>query len=202
MRAAAGVWRWRRSPLCRATDRREAWVALAALLLMTLVAPALGGVCGVLTDESLQRSARAERAERRATTAVVLGPASASSRVVAGPEGVSDRTARTSVVVRWRAPDGTERRGTVAAPPGRTAPGTGVRIWTDRAGRVVARPMDVPTARAHAVLAGLGAAMLAAGLIECVRRLIVRHMVRARHALIDRTWAEAGPDWGRTGTGT
>lgn len=200
MRAASGVWRWRRNPLCRATDRREAWLALVALLLMALVAPALGGVCGVLADGTLQRSARAERAERRATTALVVGPASA--RFAADPEGASERTARASVVVRWRAPDGTERRATVAAPPGRSAPGSGVRIWTDRAGRAVARPMDGPTARAHAVLAGIGAAMLAAGLIECVRRVVVRRMLRARYARIDRAWAEAGPDWGRTGSGT
>ncbi|MEU9763525.1 hypothetical protein [Streptomyces sp. NPDC047985] len=200
MRAAAGVWRWRHNPLRRATDRREAWVALVALLLMTLVAPALGGVCGALTDDALQRSARAERAQRRATTAVVLGPAAPGH--AADPEGTSERAARASVVARWRAPDGTERRGTVTAPSGRTAPGTGVRIWTDRAGHAVPRPMDAPTARAHAVLAGLGAAMLAAGLIECLRRLIVRHMIRSRHAGIDRAWAETGPDWGRTGTGT
>ncbi|MFI9626162.1 hypothetical protein [Streptomyces sp. NPDC052042] len=203
VRAAEGVWRWRHNPLCRATDRREAWTALVALVLMTLVAPALGAVCGALADDALQRTARAERAERIATTAVVLRPSPASPRPRATePERSSEHSARRSVVARWKAPDGTERRGTVTAPPGRTSPKTVVRIWTDRTGHAVPRPMDAATARSHAVLAGLGAAMLTAGLIESARRLIVRHMVRGRYARIDHAWTETGPDWGRTGTGT
>lgn len=62
--------------------------------------------------------------------------------------------------------------------------------------------MDAATARAHAVLAGIGAMLLAAGLVECIRLLIVRHMVKGRYTRIDRDWAETGPDWGRTGTGS
>ncbi len=201
VRAVVGVWRWRRNPLRRATDRREAWLALTTLLLMVAAAPAVGWVCGTLADDALQGTARAERAQRRPTTAVVLRAAPAEPGFVTDAEGPSEHSARTTVLARWRAPDGAERRGVLAAPSRSAAPGAAVRIWTDRAGRPVPRPMDTATARAHAALAGLGATASAAGLAECGRRLIVRRMVRGRYARIDRAWAAAGPDWGRTGSG-
>ncbi|MFF9348975.1 hypothetical protein [Streptomyces sp. NPDC014734] len=201
VRAAAGVWRWRRNALCRATDRREAWTALVALLLMLSAAPALGWLCDSLTDESLQRTVRAERAERRATTAIVLRAAPAAPRLATDPEVSSEHTSRTSVTARWKAPDGTERSSTVTTLSRRTAPGSAVEIWTDRSGRPVPRPMDAPTARTHAALAGVGVTLLAVGAVEGCRRLIVRRMVRGRYERIDRDWAAAGPDWGRTGTG-
>ncbi|MFF8914690.1 hypothetical protein ACF08M_15545 [Streptomyces sp. NPDC015032] len=202
MRAVSGVWRWRRNPLCRATDRREAWVALVALLLMVPVAPALGWVCGSLTDDALQKSVRVQQARRHATTAVVLHRSPEAPRFAADPEVSSERTSQTLVVARWKAPDGTDRRGTVTTLSRRAEPGAEVEIWTDLDGRPVLRPMDAPTAHTHAALAGFGAMLLTVGLIEGGRRLIVRRMVRARYIRIDRAWAEAGPDWGRTGTGS
>ncbi|MCX4733855.1 hypothetical protein [Streptomyces sp. NBC_01363] len=202
MRAVTGVWRWRHNPLRRATDRREAWVALVALFLMVLAAPALGWVCGAHTDDALQKSVRAQRAGRHATTAVVVRRSPRAPRVVADPEISSERGSQTSVVARWKAPDGTNRRGTVTTSSRKTGPGAEVEIWTDLDGHPVSRPMDAPTARTHAVLAGFGAMLLTLGLIEGVRQLIVRHMVRGRYTRIDRDWAETGPDWGRTGTGS
>ena len=76
------------------------------------------------------------------------------------------------------------------------------RIWTDQQGRTVARPLDSATAATHAALAGFGAAMLAAGLLEGGRRLVVWRMVRRRYARWDQAWDKAGPDWGRTGAGS
>ncbi|MFJ1846853.1 hypothetical protein [Streptomyces sp. NPDC088146] len=202
MRAVAGVWRWRRNPLRRATDRREAWVALVALLLMAAAAPALGWVCGSRTDDALQKSVRVQQARRHATTAVVLHRAPEAPHFVTDPEVSSERTPQTLVVARWKAPDGTDRRGTVTTLSRRTGPGAEVEIWTDLDGRPALRPMDVPTAHTHAALAGFGAMLLAVGLIEGSRRLIVWRMVRGRYIRIDRAWAQAGPDWGRTGTGS
>ncbi|MFD0342245.1 hypothetical protein ACFVH0_26830 [Streptomyces sp. NPDC127117] len=168
---------------------------------MVLAAPALGWACGSYTDDALQKSVRAQQAGRRATTAVVLRRAPRPPRFVTDPE-VSSEHSQTPVVARWKAPDGTARRGTVTASSRKTAPGTKVEIWTDLDGRPASRPMDAPTARTHAVLAGLGATMLAVGLIEGVRQLIVRHMMRSRYTRIDQDWARTGPDWGRTGTGS
>jgi hypothetical protein len=169
---------------------------------MVLAAPAVGWVCGSLTDDALQKSVRAQRAQRHATTAVVVRREPGAPHLVADPEVSSERTTQTSVMARWKAPDGTNRHGTVTTSSRRTDPGAEVEIWTDLDGRPALRPMDASTAHAHAALAGLGAAMLAVGLIESGRRLIVWRMVRGRYNRIDRAWAKAGPDWGRTGTGS
>ncbi|MGW2177672.1 Rv1733c family protein [Streptomyces sp. NPDC001732] len=201
MRAVTGVWRWRRNPLRRATDRCEAWVALVALLLVVVAAPALGWICGALTDEALQRTVREQRARLRATTAVVVRLAPGASLLVTDPEVATEQGSRIPVVARWKAPDGTARRGTVTASSRSVRPGSKVEIWIGPDGRAAQRPMDAPTARTHAVLAGIGAALLAAGLVEGGRRLAVGGMTRRRYARIDRAWAEVGPDWGRTGTG-
>ncbi|MEU9205677.1 hypothetical protein [Streptomyces sp. NPDC048332] len=200
MRALTGVWRWRHNPLRRATDRREAWVALVALLLLVMVAPALGWLCGSRADDALQASARAQQAERRLTNAVVVRPAA--RHLVSDPEISTDRRAQIPVVARWHAPDGTARSATVTTTSRDTAPGARVRIWTDLAGNPAPRPMDAPTAHTHAALAGFGAALMCVLLIEGGRRLIVWRMVQRRYERLDRAWAEAGPDWGRTGTGS
>ncbi|MGW1818203.1 Rv1733c family protein [Streptomyces sp. NPDC002125] len=203
VRAVLGIRRWRHNPVCRPTDRHEAWVALAALLVMVLAAPLLGWMCGSLTDDALQRAVRAQHAERHLTSAVVVRESSGTSRFARDPEtAVTEESTRTSVVAGWRAPDGTARTGTVSTASGETAPGTRIKIWTDEKGRPAMRPMDTPTAHTHAVLAGIGVTLLAGGLTEVARRLVVWRMTLRRYARLDRAWAEVGPDWGRTGTGS
>ncbi|WP_406099253.1 hypothetical protein [Streptomyces sp. NBC_01013] len=201
MRALTGVWRWRHNSLRRATDRREAWVALVAFLLLVVAAPALGWYCGARTDHRLQESVRAQQADRRYTTAVVVRRV-ADRRHVSDPEVSTDRMRQTTVVARWHAPDGTARSATVTTTSRDTAPGARVRIWTDLAGDLAPRPLDAPTAHTHAALAGFGATMLSVLLIEGGRRLVVWRMVQRRYERLDRAWAKAGPDWGRTGTGS
>lgn len=177
-------------------------MALVSLLLMVLGTPAVGWLCGSLVDDVLQESVRIQQAQRHPTTAVVVRRASGGPRFVTDPEVSSERATQTSVVARWKAPDGTARSGTVATSSKITDPGSRVRIWTDLDGHPALRPMDAPTARTHAALAGFGVALLGVALIESGRRLVVWRMVQRRYARLDRAWAEAGPDWGRTGTGS
>ncbi|MER5553714.1 hypothetical protein ABT001_18925 [Streptomyces sp. NPDC002793] len=203
VRAVLGFGRWRHNPVCRATDRHEAGVALVALLLMLLAAPALGWKAGSLTDDALRHVVRTQHEQRHLTAAVVVRASSGTSRIAQDPEAaVAEDSMRRSVVARWRAPDGTTRTGTVSTASTETAPGSRIRIWADDRGHPVMRPMDTSTAHTHAVLAGLGAALLAAGLTEIARRLVVWRMMQQRYARLDRDWAEVGPDWGRTGTGS
>lgn len=200
MWALWALLRGRGNPLRRATDRHEGWVALGALLLLVVGAPAAGWAGGTVADAALQRSVRAQHEERHPVDAVVVGPAGR-ERFAGDPEGRVERAARTRVVASWEAPDGSPRTGEVATESRPGPPGSPVRIWTDAAGRPVPPPMDGRTARTHAVLGGVGTFLLAAACVEAGRRLAVGRMARRRHARLDREWAEAGPDWGRAGTG-
>ncbi|MDN3292841.1 hypothetical protein QWM81_02025 [Streptomyces ficellus] len=202
MRAVFGLWRWRHNPLCRATDLAEAWVALVALLLICIAAPATGWVTGALTNASLQQSVRIQQEQRHPTTAQVLRRDDDDGEAVRGFEAVIDHRMRTSLPAQWTAPDGTRVTGSVPAARQAMEPGDTFRIWTDDRGRPVNRPMTEETAREHAVLAGIGTTLMAAGLVEGVRRLVVWRLVRRRYARLDQAWAQVGPDWGRTGAGS
>lgn len=201
VRAIGGLWRWRHNPLRRTTDLVEAWVALSAAVLVLVAAPLLGALCGSLADAALQRSVQDQRRARHEVTATVVKRA---ARVAFDPDPETSTAgdARSRVTADWQAPDGTPRRGTVLAPLKTPRPGDRFAIWTDREGELVGRPLDGATATTHAVLAGFGVAVASAGLVELGRRLIVWRLVRRRYARWDRAWEQAGPDWGRTGTGS
>ncbi|GAA3879907.1 hypothetical protein GCM10023084_36020 [Streptomyces lacrimifluminis] len=201
MRAIGGLWRWRHNPLRRATDLAEAWVALAALLLMLLVAPLIGVLVGGAAQDALQQAVREQREVRHLVTATVVKKL-ARSPLEPDPESVSPRAARSRVEADWTGPDGTQRHGKVMASLKSPHPGDHFTLWTDEQGRIAARPLDTATATTHAVLAGLGASVLSAGFVEGGRRLILWRMVRRRYARWDQAWDRAGPDWGRTGTGS
>ncbi|MEU2282732.1 hypothetical protein ABZ614_12490 [Streptomyces sp. NPDC013178] len=201
MRAIGGLWRWRHNPLRRTTDLVEAWVALSALLLIVLVAPVVGCLVGAVAQDALQQSVRDQRASRHQVTATVVRKQEG-SLLEADPESASGRDARIRVIADWTAPDGSAHHGTVSADLDTPQRGDHFAIWTDVHGRPVARPLDSATATTHAVLAGFGTALLTAGLVEGGRRVIVWRMVRRRYARWDQAWDRAGPDWGRTGTGS
>ncbi|WP_327312803.1 Rv1733c family protein [Streptomyces sp. NBC_01235] len=201
MRAIRGIWRWRHNPLRRGTDLAEAWVALSALLLILLVAPVVGSLVGTAAQDVLQQAVREQRASRHEVTATVVRKVDGSPLEV-DPETATGRDARTRVVADWTAPDGTAQHGTVLASLKTPHNGDHFEIWTDGHGRLMGRPLDSATATTHAVLAGFGAALLTVGTVEGGRRLIVWRMVRRRYARWDQAWDRAGPDWGRTGTGS
>jgi hypothetical protein len=201
VRAISGLWRWRHNPLCRATDLAEAWVALAALLLTLLVVPVAGVLAGGAAQDALQRSVREQHASRQPVTATVVRELERAALDI-DPETGAAQDLRTRVLAGWTAPDGTERRGAVTTSLKDPRAGDRFRIWTDGQGRTAARPLDSATAATHAVLAGFGAALVAAGGVEAARRLIVWRMVHRRYARLDRAWDRVGPDWGRTGTGS
>ncbi|GGN09234.1 Rv1733c family protein [Streptomyces fuscichromogenes] len=201
MRAIRGLWRWRRNPLRRATDLAEAWVALAALVLIVVAAPVLGSFVGAAAQSALQRSVRQQRHDRHIVVATVVrklgGPL-----VEPDPDATSTHDNRSRVVADWTAPDGTRQHGPVLTTLESPHKGDHFDVWTDRHGLITARPLDAATATTHAVLAGFGAALLTVGLVESGRRMIVWRMVRRRYARWDQAWDRAGPDWGKAGTGS
>ncbi|MET7377238.1 hypothetical protein ABZT08_00150 [Streptomyces sp. NPDC005526] len=201
MRAISGLWRWRHNPLRRGTDLAESWVALVALLLVLVAAPVVGSVVGSVAQDALQRSVRDQRQDRHPVTATVVRGLERLT-VEPDPETSSGREVRSRVVADWTGPDGTRQHAAVTCALRNPRPGDRFPLWTDRHGRITARPLDAATAATHAVLAGLGASALTAGAVEGIRRLIVWRMVRRRYARWDQAWDRAGPDWGRTGTGS
>ncbi|MFE3636747.1 hypothetical protein [Streptomyces cellostaticus] len=201
MRAIMGLWRWRHNPLRRATDLTEAWVAVVALVLIAVAAPVAGVLVGLAAQDSLQRSAREQQHERHLVEATVVRGLDGAP-VETDPDTSAVRDAHSRVLADWTAPDGGHRRGPALAKLRSPRPGDRFALWTDRNGQVTTRPLDSPTATTHAVLAGVGAALLTTGLVDCGRRLIVWRMVRRRYARWDRAWDRAGPDWGKAGTGS
>jgi hypothetical protein len=200
MRAVTGLWRWRHNPLRRATDLAEAWVALVALVLIAVAAPVTGCLVGAAAQDSLQRSAREQQHARRLVTATVvrdLGQAPLET----DPD-TTTREARSRVIADWTAPDGTRQHGPALTDLKSPHRGDHFALWTDPHGRITTRPLDSATATTHAVLAGFGAALVAAALVDSGRRLIVWRMVRRRYARWDQAWDRAGPDWGKAGTGS
>ncbi|MFG2515398.1 hypothetical protein [Streptomyces sp. NPDC048584] len=201
MRAISGLWRWRHNPLRRGTDLAEAWLAFTTMLFLLVAAPVAGALAGGAAQDALQRSVRAQHQSRHLVTATVVRRLDASP-LDSDPEITVGAEPRHRVLAHWTAPDGTRRSGPVPTHLGDPGPGDRVRIWTDGQGRTAARPLDAATATTHAVLAGIGAALVTAALVEGCRRLIVGSMVRRRYARWDWAWDNAGPDWGRTGTGS
>ena len=201
MRAIGGLWRWRRNPLRRTTDLVEAWVALAALTLILVAAPVVGALVGSLAQNSLQQSVRDQHHTRHLVTATVVKKL---DRALWDPDPESSPTRNTGirVLADWTAPDGTARHGPVLTGLKSPHRGDHFTLWIDDHGRIAGRPLDGTTATTHAVLAGVGTAAVVAGLVEGGRRLIVWRMVRRRYARWDQAWVKAGPDWGRTGTGS
>jgi phosphate/sulfate permease len=202
VRAITGLWRWRGNPLCRTSDRAEAWVALTALLLMVFVAPLIGVLVGGAAQSALQRSVREQHEARHRVTATVVRPLERSPLTV-DPEGASSgEELRSRVLAAWSGPDGSRHEGPLLV--GIDRPGSGDRfaLWTDARGRAVARPLDSATAATHAVLAGIGTAVVTAALVEAARRIVLWRLVRRRYARLEQEWERAGPDWGRTGAGS
>ncbi|MFJ3234955.1 hypothetical protein [Streptomyces sp. NPDC086787] len=200
MRAISGLWHWRHNPLCRGTDLAEAWVALVALLLSVLAAPAIGFTVGQAAQSSLQRSVQAQHRARQQVTATVVRELEY-ARPDPDPD-VTTRDTRSRVLANWTAPDGTRRHGAVMSALKSPHSGDRFGLWTDPHGRITTRPLDTTTATTHAVLAGLGAALLTVAAAECARRLTVWRLVRRRYTRWDQAWDRAGPDWGRAGTGS
>nr|WP_157167390.1 hypothetical protein [Streptomyces typhae] len=184
----------------RPTDIAEAWTALVALFLILVAAPVTGAVTGLLTHDALQRAVTAQREARHSVTATVLQRHDRPP-LDPDPETSSARDAHRRVLASWSAPDGSGHTGTVAVNLKSPHPGDRFRIWTDAEGHVVGRPLDAATATTHAALAGFGAALVCGGLVEGGRRLVVWRLVRRRYARWDQAWNNAGPDWGRAGTG-
>lgn len=198
MRSIVGLWRWRGNPLCRRSDRREAWLALCAVVLIVVITPAVGWLGTSAAHDALLKNAKEQQRSRHQVWATAES-VQTRAPLDTDPETAAQSPERHRVVAHWAAPDGSSHKSTVATKH-HVQPGDRFRVWTDAEGRVVKRPMSPGTASSYAALAGLAAAVGAAAAAETGRRLTVRQLLRRRYARWDEEWARIGPDWGRTGS--
>ena len=198
MRSIVGLWRWRDNPLCRRTDRSEAWLALCVALLIAVGAPLAGWFGGTAAYETLQRTAARQQQDRVQVWASAQGVVNRPP-VDSDPESAAHPEGRRQIVAQWTGPDGSSHSGPVEAVRS-VQPGDHFRLWTDSRGEVTTRPMTEQAASSHALLAGLAFGAGAVGLLEAGRRIAVQRTLRRRYARWDAEWQRIGPDWGRTGT--
>lgn len=160
------------------------------------LSPLVGWWAGQSADRTLQGVVRSQRVSRTLVTATIM-PASADH---AGASGAAADDGRKGDILRWTAPDGTQRTKKVAADVEVRRTGK-VQVWTDRSGTLVPAPLDGPAATTHAVLAGIAVGAAACGVVLIGRAMAMWRLMRRRLDSWEREWARVGQDWGRAGAG-
>jgi hypothetical protein len=178
-----------RNPLRRTSDRIEAGVRTAILIMLVVAVPVTMIAVGRLVDHIALRDVRAQARSDHLVCAVLLQQAPSS--------GILDPYSATDVnwvPARWRPPGGSARTGDVLAPAG--APkGSTVRAWVNAHGAITDPPADhsdvVGDVFAAAIPAGLVLifALLGAG------TLARQALDRRRMSAWDAEWRAIGPLW-------
>ena len=183
-----------RNPLRRRTDRIEAAIRLATMILLLVAVPIAAIAGGRQADHLALRQAHAQQAAEHEVTAVLLRQAQA-----AGVPDPYTSVQMTYVLARWQPPGQSPRSGQVLAPAGARA-GSAVTIWIDASGTVAGPPPDhreiAGDVAVAAVVAGLAVSLLVLGSNALARRGLDRRRLNAW----DAEWRATGPLWsGRRG---
>ncbi|WP_028800259.1 hypothetical protein [Streptomyces sp. 142MFCol3.1] len=180
------LWRWRRNPLRRRSDALEAWIMLAAWVLIVLS----GVFAGLLTARTVERGLAVERAQWRSVAAQLTEDA-------VGTGATESASGLVWAKVRWTAPDGSAHTGQARVYAG-TEAGTPVTVWTDRQGRLVTKPATASQAQTRSAMVGVLVGVSAAAVPFVGGRLARGRLERRRMDQWDQEWARIGPRWGRT----
>ena len=180
------LWRWRRNPLLRRSDRLEAWIVLVTWLFVLLA--------GVFAGRAAAGAVEGELAARAAHTypvrAVLTEDASRSPQAALAYGGGS-----VWATVRWTAAGG-PHTGLAKVGSGLAA-GTPVTVWTDRSGDLVSRPATGSEATLQASLVGALAGCGAAGGVLACGWLARGRLHRQCMEAWAREWECVGPRWRR-----
>lgn len=186
MRTRKWLWRWRKNPLKRRSDRAEAWTGLAAGVVMAVTAP----LTGMAASDAVAGNLR-DQADLRRTSAVVTDTAPTTDGVSAVSD---DPTVLTEV--RWRTADGRSRTGRAPVDPG-TPAGERVSVWLDQRGLPHQPPPDAEEVSVESSAAGGAAAVGTCFLVGSGTWLVRRRLDAARDKGWEREWATVGPRWTR-----
>jgi hypothetical protein len=178
-----------RNPLRRRTDRIEAVIRLAALVLLLVGVPMATLAVGRETDHLALRQAQAQQAADHKVTAVLLQQAPAA--------GVSDpytSVQMTLVLARWQLPGQPSRTGQIMAPAGARA-GSTVTAWVDASGAVTSPPPDHRAVAGDVCIAALVTCLVTSLLVLGSSALARRALDRRRLSAWDAEWRVTGPRW-------
>lgn len=182
------LWRWRRNPLRRRSDRVEAWVLLGAWAL----AVPTGVLTGLTVGSTVEGELARERVEWRQVEARLTEPVPGPSPARSGAPDIE----RVWAEVRWSVPDGSDRTGHARVRPGSPA-GAPVTVWTDRHGRLVTEPTTPSEAHVRAQLIGAILGIGAAVLPLAGGRLLCGRFERERLDQWETDWARFDALWRR-----
>lgn len=178
-----------RNPLRRRSDRIEAAIRLATVVLFLLAVPIAVIAVGRQADHVALRQAHAQQAAERQVTAVLLRRAQAT--------GVPDpytSIQMTYVLARWQPSGQPPRSGQILAPAGAPA-GSSAKIWINASGAATYPPPDhrdiTGDVTIAAVVTGLVALVLLLGSNAIARRALDRRRLNAW----DAEWRATGPLW-------
>jgi hypothetical protein len=178
-----------RNPLRRRTDRVEAAIRLATMILL-LVAVPLGAIAvGRQADHLALRQVHAQQAAEHEVTAVLLQRAQA----IGVPDPYTS-IQMTYVLARWQPLSGPPRSGQVLASAGAPA-GSTLPVWIDASGMVVGPPPDHRDIAGDVTIAVVVTCMVASLLLLESNALARRVLDRRRLRAWDADWRATGPLW-------
>jgi len=178
-----------RNPLRRRTDRIEAVIRLATLILLLVAVPIVTLAVSRQADHLALRQAHAQQVADHQVTAVLLRQAP--------PTGVPDpytSIQMTLVLARWRPPGQPARSGQVLAPAGARA-GSTVQIWVDASGAVTGPPPGQRVIAGDVCIAAVTTCLVTVLLVLGSSALAQRALDRRQLRAWDAEWRTTGPLW-------
>jgi hypothetical protein len=183
---------WSRVPLRRRSDQIQAWLNLAVVMAMLVIAPWAGWRAASTAYLSEARANEWERQHHRPVVATLSQDAPV--RSAAGGEAVP-ASETVSVPATWTGPDGLAHTSTVSVVGG-TRAGSTVTVWVDDRGTLVPPPRR-RNAGVDALVAGLLTVIALAAFLAGVRRIAVWRLDRRRLRSWEAEWQIVGPGWSR-----
>ncbi|MGH3312834.1 MAG: Rv1733c family protein [Streptomyces sp.] len=180
------LWRLRRNPLRRRSDRAEAWAALAAGAVMAVGAP----FTGLLASDAVADGLRDHPGLHR-VSAVSLENAPST-------DGIATVTNDPEVPthVKWKVADGSARTGDAPVRAG-TPERSHVTVWLDGRGVPRQPPPDSTQITTESIAAGSAAAGGACFVTLGCYWVVKRRLDASRTREWEREWAAVGPRWSR-----
>ena len=177
------------NPLRRRTDRAEAAIRLATMILLLVAVPLIAIAVGRQADHLALHDAHAQQAAEHEVTAVLLQRAQAT-----GSPDPYTSVQLTYVLARWQPPGQPPRSGPVLAPAGAPA-GSTVAVWIDASGAVASPPPEHREIVGDVCIAAIIASMVAILLLLESNALARRVLDRRRLNAWDAEWRATGPLW-------